>query len=403
MRLARWCIASMCSLTVAATALTVSSTAASASEKSPIVIGNVSTLSGPEAAPGGAGSLVPTLSASVKAMNAAGGINGHPVKLITMDDGGSPAVAASDVASLIQSDHIVALVGESDTYDELSWQKVVDKAKVPVIGGFANDLEWQSDPNYFPSSTTGQAYTESVTAVAKQAGGKSFGFPYCVESAICKQVIPIVKSGAKVEGLKWAGAVAVSASAPNYTAPCLQLQSAGANVLFESVPEPVRFVDACASQGFRPKEVICCGEDSTPGLTKDPAFNGTYSAESSFPWFLHNNATAPYFAAMKKYAPSTKLSGNSTTEWTAGKLFQAAAEQAQGPVTSTSLINTLRGMKNETLGGLTPGPLDFADATFHPVNCVFAIQLKHGHWTAPAGMKTDCVSSSSYEGVKPGS
>jgi branched-chain amino acid transport system substrate-binding protein len=385
------------------TALTVSSTAASASEKSPIVIGNVSTLSGPEVAPGGATSIVPTLNASVSAMNAAGGINGHPVKLITMDDGGSPSVAASDVQRLIQSDHVVALVGESDAYDELSWQKIVDSAKVPVVGGFANDLEWQSDPNYFPSSTTGQAYTESVTAVAKQAGGKDFGFPYCVESAICKQVVPIVKSGAKGEGLKWAGAVAVSSSAPNYTAPCLQLKSAGADVLFESVAAPVRFVDACTSQGFRPKEVICCGEDSTPGLTSDPAFEGTYSAEPSFPWFLHNAATAPYFAAMAKYAPSTKLSANSTTEWTAVKLFQTAAQQTQGPLTSASLMNTLRRIKNETLGGITPGPLNFANATFHPVNCVFAIQLKHGSWTAPRGMKTDCVSSASYQSVKPNS
>jgi branched-chain amino acid transport system substrate-binding protein len=36
-----------------------------------------------------------------ESVNAAGGINGHPVKLTVMDDGGNPATAVQDVKQLV--------------------------------------------------------------------------------------------------------------------------------------------------------------------------------------------------------------------------------------------------------------------------------------------------------------
>jgi branched-chain amino acid transport system substrate-binding protein len=370
------------------------------SSKSPIVIGNVSTLTGPAAR--NHGSVKPSLEAWVSSLNAAGGINGHPVKLIIKDDGGSASVGVSDVEGMIKNDHIVALVGESDTNVELTWEKYVDTKKIPVIGGFASGLEWASDPYFFPSSTTGQAYTVLTTAVGKKAGGTTFGFAYCVESVTCKQVAPIIEAGAKAQGMKWGGEVAVSASAPSYAAPCLLLKKAGVNAIENSTADIKRFADSCAAQGFTPTQILVGPQLAAPGILTDAAFNNrTFAPEASFPWFIHNSQTAAFQAAMAKYAPGVTPDANSTLEWTAGKLFEAAAKGGSGPVTPKSLTANLRAMKAETLGGLAPGPLDLTNPSFHPVNCSFIVKIANGAIVAPQGLKTDCVQSSSYTSVQP--
>ncbi|MHB8736941.1 MAG: ABC transporter substrate-binding protein [Terriglobales bacterium] len=53
----------------------------------------------------------------VDSVNAAGGVNGHPVKLTLMDDGGNPATGLQDVKQLVQYDHIQALVGDESVVD----------------------------------------------------------------------------------------------------------------------------------------------------------------------------------------------------------------------------------------------------------------------------------------------
>ena len=47
-------------------------------------------------------------------VNAAGGINGHPVKTILVDDQSNPGNSLTDVEKLVNEDHVVALVDESD-------------------------------------------------------------------------------------------------------------------------------------------------------------------------------------------------------------------------------------------------------------------------------------------------
>ena len=39
---------------------------------------------------------------------------GHPVKVITMDDGGSPATSLTDVQKMVTQDHIVVLLDNTD-------------------------------------------------------------------------------------------------------------------------------------------------------------------------------------------------------------------------------------------------------------------------------------------------
>jgi len=104
---------------------------AAAAGKSPINIGDIGSLTGPEAS--SIDQTTEVLEAWAKAVNAKGGLQGHPINLIVKDDGYNPTTSLAQVESMVTADHIVALIDNSDV--DTTWYKYVEQNKVPVIGG----------------------------------------------------------------------------------------------------------------------------------------------------------------------------------------------------------------------------------------------------------------------------
>ena len=71
-----------------------------------------------------------------------GGLEGHPVNLIVKDDGYNPTTSLSQVEGMVTSDHIVALVDNSDV--DTSWYTYIEQNKVPVIGGQTEDGPYEN-------------------------------------------------------------------------------------------------------------------------------------------------------------------------------------------------------------------------------------------------------------------
>ncbi len=69
----------------------------------------------------------------VKEINAAGGIKGHPVQLITYDTQGDVTKAVQAATRLIKEDKVVAIIGPSTTGDTMAVIPLVEKAKIPLI------------------------------------------------------------------------------------------------------------------------------------------------------------------------------------------------------------------------------------------------------------------------------
>jgi branched-chain amino acid transport system substrate-binding protein len=70
---------------------------------------------------------------AVEEINAAGGIKGKQVKLITEDDAGKPEQAALVVQKLLNSDKVHALVGEVASSNSLAAAPVAQKAQIPMV------------------------------------------------------------------------------------------------------------------------------------------------------------------------------------------------------------------------------------------------------------------------------
>src|SRR3954469_16320884 len=117
---------------------------------SPITIGVISSLSGSQASSSSQADTVAP--AWAEWVNANGGINGHPVKIISVDDGGDPAKAQAAEKKLVDEDQVVAILVGSDNLVAAYDQDAISKG-VPLVSGSANSPEWYSNPGMFPTVT----------------------------------------------------------------------------------------------------------------------------------------------------------------------------------------------------------------------------------------------------------
>jgi branched-chain amino acid transport system substrate-binding protein len=362
----------------------------------PIVVGMICSCTGPESS--AVGNNISVINAWASYANANGGINGHPVKVITMDDQQNAATTLQDAKTLVEQDHVVAIVGESSFVDA-SFAPYVAHAGVPVIGGSNYEASFQSNPDFFPSGGQQVSGLVGQFALAKQAGKKVLGTIYCAESPICSQLVPLANGVAPMYGLK-SFTAKISSTAPSYTAPCLAAKSAGVDAMFiaDNSPIVLRFVAACAQQGYTPQQVSST-QTATSAWLSDGTLDGALLTNLNANGYdTSTPAIATFQAALKKYAPGaingSAFSGEEINPWSGGLLFQAAAKAAHLTPSSTpaDVKKGLYALKNETLQGVAP-PLNFTAGKPAFIPCWFAEQVKGGKFTSLNGNRPSCLNA----------
>jgi branched-chain amino acid transport system substrate-binding protein len=329
--------------------------------------------------------------------NAHGGINGHPVKLYNVDDGSDPARSVAAVHTLVQQDHVVAIVAENSIVDA-AWASYVQQQKVPVVGSAIFNIVYEENPDFFSPGETTVSGSYSTLAAAKKLGDTKFGLLYCAEAAACAQAVPLFRGLAPSAGETLVYSAKVSAYASNFTAECLAAKAAGVTVMTSATDSltATRVATDCAVQGFHPGWV---GNDGsvTEAWLKTPALNGVLTGQPVFPYGDTSvQGEKDFRAALQQYAPgivgSSSFSENDAEDWTGGQLFVAAAKAANmgANPTSAQVLQGLYSLHGETLGGLVP-PLTFASGQATQVNCWFYMGITGGQFTTPTGLTPSCV------------
>jgi branched-chain amino acid transport system substrate-binding protein len=356
------------------------------------VIGNVGTYSGPS---GVANQEMPAFDqAWASWTNAHGGINGHPVKFVTIDDKSDASTAIAGVQSLVQNQKVVALVGTAEAGLETTWASYVAKAGVPVVGGYSYTPVWNTNSDFFLSSSDLLTAIYSGANLAKHEGKTSYGVINCSEQSACVQAIKLHQAAAKTAGLRFAYGATAPVTAPNYTANCLAAKNAGTQVLSVGLGGPATSLLAtnCSQQGYKPTYLFNA-TSVTPSLLSNAALNGAIVPLTTFPWFYRGPQTAGFQQVLAKAGLSTQQDGPAlAAAFVSDQLFATAARAVHGTLTSAALIKSLETMKGQTLGGLAP-PLTFTPgATTRSTSCYFVAQVKNGAMVAPQGLKTNCLS-----------
>jgi branched-chain amino acid transport system substrate-binding protein len=361
------------------------------------VLGAIASESGPIAST--VGQMGPVVTAWSKWINANGGIDGHPVKAIVMDDGGNTTTALSDVKQMVEQDHIIALLPLSGT--EAAFGPYTKTANIAAIGGLDEATQYSTQGNWFSLGASPLTNTAGPLKLAAGEGLKKAALMYCAEVAACSEVVAATKTLGGPLGISVVSTSSISSTATDYTAQCLKAKSAGATFLEVSAAatQQLDVGTSCAQQSL--KAPLVTGDiNFNNSWLKVPAGNGALSVVPSFPFTdTSTPATQTFQAAIKKYDPSLQTSPSwgaaASAAWTSAQLFAAAAKAANmGNSPSTAgIFKGLYALKNETLGGLST-PINYVKGANPNVknNCGFVMKVQDGKFVEPDGLKPFCVS-----------
>jgi branched-chain amino acid transport system substrate-binding protein len=334
------------------------------------------------------------LAAWVAWKNATGGLNGHPIKLIVADDQADPGTSLTLAKRLVESDKIIAMVGNINIFGFPGLEKYMREKNVPMIGGDGIDKGWFATPIGFPIAPPAEVQIiKGLKMMIEQKGAKKIGIFYCLEvSAICSYLVEQVKKDPEV-GPKTTETYQVSLVAPSYTSQCLRLKSAGVDTLYLLMDGAgaARAAQDCARQGYKP-QIMLLSLDATAELPGVAALSTALVPGATFAPAPGQGVPAidQYFKILATYAPSLGHAGMTSLGWAAGELFGLAGRNLPDKPAPADLFSALWQLKNETLGGLTV-PMTFpkgGSAQLKP--CVFLWGTGGGKFTAPSGAKPVC-------------
>lgn len=309
-------------------------------------------------------------------INATGGLDGHPVTLDIKDTQGSPVTVASAVNAMTNGgDAAIVLM-------DAAGASALTSSKIAIVGvGSYNDPPFEHVPNFFSIATSDNAESRIYSLAAAATGAKKVGEVVCAEVATCVNSATLNKEEAGPLGLTWTGYQEVSASATDYTAPCLALIQKGTDYFALGLSTTVweKLAPQCLQQGFKGTFGVTVGSfvqtamDSVKGATFAGGIN-------TFPWWVDNPQVQAFRDVVQKYAPATNWKGEyATGMWASLKLLEKAVAGAHGDVSPAGVLAGFYTIKNETLGGLLPQPITLTAGQPQPLdNCLWLATYKAG-------------------------
>jgi branched-chain amino acid transport system substrate-binding protein len=369
---------------------------APAAGKPPVIIGNIGDYSGIIGTLMKGGNVMAAVVA--RYVNEHGGLDGHPMQVVTGDAGGDPARALSLVRDMVENKGVIALMGNLWVFSANGPRQYLEEHKVPVIGGDGTTKVWDDSPMYFSSGSPYPAMALGALKGLADLGHKKQAIIYCVEAEQCGAWRNIAKARAAQMGVEIVYEAQVSLAQPDFTAECIQAQRNGATGIHSAIDGPsiARLARSCAQQGYKP-QYMGISLAIIDSISKEPALEGLMAPQGNFPFTSASTpAEAEYQATRQQYAPSLANSPAVATVWAAGALLREAVKGAALPaekVVSRDLLNGLYTIRDNTLAGLSGTPLTFVEGQQPKklVNCLFYIKLTGAKWTAPFGSKPICL------------
>jgi branched-chain amino acid transport system substrate-binding protein len=324
-------------------------------------------------------------------VNGRGGLTGHPVNLVTADDGADPARHRAQVQEMVERDHVIAFIANQAPFPERQSIDYHSRMRVPVIGGEGSGQFFYESPMHFAAFAHEVALSKTYLASpARQfvpEGKTRLATLTCHEASACEVADATWRTYASEVGFQLVYRARSSIAQPDYTAECLNAKSAGADVFVIAMDgnSVFRIVTACSRQGYRPTYAIPV-HAAVPSLLKLPAYEGASVSSPTFPWFAADTpARAEFQKAMANYTPGVPLAGSHSLGWTAAKLFERAATEMPEQPTANAVLDGMWKIRGDDLGGLTH------DLTFEQGKprqqrvCWFDVRVRQRKYVTPDG------------------
>ena len=136
-------------------------------------------------------------------VNANGGINGHPIKLYIATEQTNPAQIAADAKQLVQTDHVVGIIGNTSiiecSVDSSYWQKlgyyIIDSGIAPECYSTPNSAAVNMGPRYSSDGAVQYALAQHASKIVfDQSNVPGTGYIAAGPAALAKAAnVPIVQ------------------------------------------------------------------------------------------------------------------------------------------------------------------------------------------------------------------
>jgi branched-chain amino acid transport system substrate-binding protein len=403
-------VAGAASVPIAALATTTSASASPAS----ITVAYITDLTGPGASEN---STSPAgFEARIALQNAEGGVHGHKLVPLVLDDQTSP----SEIATAVQeaASKAFGIVSQSPLFFLAA--KYPNQQGVPVTGTYDDGPEWGTQPytNMFASDegSVNPKYpvNTQIGDFLKSHGGTVLGaYGYGISPSSARAAVQSADSFKHAGGKVGVLDTSVPFGGVAFTSAALVAKQDGVNAIVPGMDSNSNYALATALKqaGVKFKALFATGYE--PDIINSPAWNavqGDYFLSLFRPWSLPNAGTEQMQAAMEKYShlPKSQFANFGQEEaWAGADLMIKGLEMAGPNPTRAAVIKDLRGLKSYNDNGMLPQSIDYATIFGHdlPKQCTWIEQAeKHGFTTVSAqpycgtdipGTSTASVGSSS--------
>lgn len=320
-----------------------------------IRIGQFAALTGPAAELGKRMQL--GILAQFNAVNAAGGIGGRKLTLVSRDDGYEPEKAVVAVKALIEEDKVFALIGSVGTPTTLAAVPAINAVGIPLIGPFtgAQSLREPFNRNLFHVRASYFDETERIVQHLSTVGIKKIAVFYQNDSYGKAGLEGVMRALTKRD-LKPAAAVTVERNS-------VDVDAALAEIL-KVAPEAVIQISAyksCAalikqakakSYGGQFFNVSFVGSRALAEELGETGAGITISQVVPFPY-------TPSSVIVREYQQRMTDAGNKEFDYSsmegflAAKVFTEGLRKAGKNLTRESFVTALESLRDYNLGGFT--------------------------------------------------
>lgn len=127
----------LCAGLLAAASITAISTGVSAQD---IKVGYNGDLSASPSAQSGQAAVI-GMEAAIADLNAAGGVLGRKLTLVTRDDVSAPPKSIQNMSELIDNEKVVAVFGPTNSGNAMAWKHIANQKKIPVLGNVGSGTD----------------------------------------------------------------------------------------------------------------------------------------------------------------------------------------------------------------------------------------------------------------------
>jgi branched-chain amino acid transport system substrate-binding protein len=291
--------------------------------------------------------------AAAAAVNASGGINGHPLVVSSCDAGsGASVTQAVTCGRNLVSSSALAEVGDFEI-DQDQVNSVLLAAGVPNIGPPPDGQSVLSSSNSFPLSGSEAA---ALSIPLADAGAKKIWVAY-VNSPEAAAALPFTKAVLAMShpATTVLGGIPVDITTTDLT-PDVTKGASGDGVAMAMIPAQLASWLTAAKQASATQKLSASASALLPSTLKALGSNANgLLVDSGLPFVTSSEPGVVKFRAeMAQYAPGQALDDISINAWLGTWAFAQVARTISGPVTRASVLSAFSHLTDFNVFGMLP-------------------------------------------------